>query len=185
MPSRFAESATPCAWLPALAAITPRFRSSPVKRAIRLYAPRILKLKVGWRSSRLSSTSFPRRAESRGAASSGVSRATSYTRLVRMSRMRLSITVLLLRPARRRQIRLRFGLALERRHFVGIDAHHQVVDVIVDLREPVAGARRNHDDVAGFEIVGGAVADRAAVAARSVEETHRLERRRALLRADD
>src|SRR5437899_8366310 len=38
-----------------------------------------------------------------------------------------------------------------RRDLVGIDPHHQVVDVIVDLREPVARARRNHDDVRSEE----------------------------------
>ena len=36
MPSRRAEKATPCAWLPALAAMTPRARSASVRWAIRL-----------------------------------------------------------------------------------------------------------------------------------------------------
>src|SRR5215472_1355551 len=38
-------------------------------------------------------------------------------------------------------------LALQRRHAVGIDPHHQVVDVVVDLREPAPGAGRNNHDV--------------------------------------
>src|SRR5262249_52532345 len=130
--------------------MTPRLRSAPVSRAIRLYAPRILKLKVGCRSSRFSSTSFPRRADRRGAASSGVSRATSYTRLVRMSRIRLSIMarLLRLRRVRLRQVRLRRRLVLQRRDLVGIGAHHQVVDVIVDPGEPVGGGPGDSGDVA-------------------------------------
>ena len=36
MPSSCDASATPCAWLPALAATTPRARSSGESRAIRL-----------------------------------------------------------------------------------------------------------------------------------------------------
>ena len=42
VPSRPAASATPWAWLPALAATTPRARSSSESRAIRAYAPRTL-----------------------------------------------------------------------------------------------------------------------------------------------
>jgi hypothetical protein len=41
-PSRPAASATPWAWLPALAATTPRARSSGDSREIRVYAPRTL-----------------------------------------------------------------------------------------------------------------------------------------------
>src|ERR1700712_1340086 len=41
-PSIAAARATPCAWLPALAATTPLARSSSVSRAILVYAPRIL-----------------------------------------------------------------------------------------------------------------------------------------------
>ena len=70
---------------------------------------------------------------------------------------------------RLRQILLRLRLALERRDLVGIDPHHQVVDVVVDLREPVAGAGRDHHDVAGLDLVGDAVADFRAVVARAVE----------------
>src|SRR5207253_7793396 len=51
------------------------------------------------------------------------------------------------------QIFLRLRLALERRNLVGIDANHEIRDVIVDLGEPVAGARRNHDHVAGLDVV--------------------------------
>jgi hypothetical protein len=58
-----------------------------------------------------------------------------------------------------REIRLRRGLVLDRRDLVRVDPHHQVVDVIVDLREPVARARRDHDDVPWFEVQGHAVAD--------------------------
>src|SRR5690349_208160 len=43
-----------------------------------------------------------------------------------------------------REVGLRLGLALQRRNLVRIDPDHQVADVIVDLREPMTGARRNH-----------------------------------------
>lgn len=76
-PSVWAASATPCAWFPADAAMTPDASVSADARAIMLYAPRSLNEKTGCVSSRLSSTVAPRRADSRGAASSGVSFATS------------------------------------------------------------------------------------------------------------
>ncbi len=60
---RAADSATPCAWLPAEAAITPRLSSSGVSEAILLYAPRSLKEKTGWVSSRLNQTELPVRAD--------------------------------------------------------------------------------------------------------------------------
>jgi hypothetical protein len=63
--------------IPALAAMTPRLRSSGVSRAIRLYAPRILKLKIGCVSSRFNSTWLSRRRDRRGATSSAVSLTTS------------------------------------------------------------------------------------------------------------
>ena len=46
-------------------------------------------------------------------------------------------------PSRRGlgQVFLRLRFALERRDLVGIDADHQVVDVVVDLREPVCRCR--------------------------------------------
>jgi hypothetical protein len=77
MPRRCAANATPCAWLPAEAAMTPRALSASLKPEILLYAPRNLNEKTGCRSSRLISTRFPMRAESRVASSKGVSSATS------------------------------------------------------------------------------------------------------------
>ena len=47
-PRCLADHATPCAWLPALAAITPDARSAGDSEAMQLCAPRILKLKTGW-----------------------------------------------------------------------------------------------------------------------------------------
>ena len=52
MPSRWQWKATPCAWLPAEAVITPRARASAGMCAILLYAPRSLNEKTGWLSSR-------------------------------------------------------------------------------------------------------------------------------------
>ena len=43
IPNRCAASATPCAWLPAEAAITPQAFSASVNLEILLYAPRNLK----------------------------------------------------------------------------------------------------------------------------------------------
>ena len=53
LPSRDAASATPCAWLPALAATTPRARSAGDRLAMRTYAPRILNDPVRCRFSHL------------------------------------------------------------------------------------------------------------------------------------
>src|SRR5678816_4594538 len=64
------------------------------------------------------------------------------------------------------------------RHLVRIDAYHQIVNVIVDLREPVAGSGRNHHDVAHLQVVALAVADRRSVVTRPIEEPYRLLRRR-------
>ena len=61
-----AASATPCAWLPALAAITPRFNASGAKFTILLYAPRSLNENTGCMSSRLSNTRLPMRADKFG-----------------------------------------------------------------------------------------------------------------------
>src|SRR5205823_801310 len=66
------------------------------------------------------------------------------------------------------QIFLRLRLALERRNLVGIDANHEIRDVIVDLGEPVAGARRNHDHVASLDVVRHAVLDVRSVVPGSV-----------------
>ena len=76
-PRRWAERATPWAWLPAEAAMTPRRSSSGERRAILLYAPRSLKEKTGCKSSRLSSTLLPSRRDRLTASSRGVSTATS------------------------------------------------------------------------------------------------------------
>ena len=51
-PSFCADNATPCAWLPALAVITPFFSNSGGSLAILLYAPRILNENTGCKSSR-------------------------------------------------------------------------------------------------------------------------------------
>ena len=56
MPSACAARATPCAWLPALAATTPRARCSASNRAILVYAPRILNEPVRCRFSHLNQT---------------------------------------------------------------------------------------------------------------------------------
>ena len=54
IPTIRAASATPWAWLPALAATTPRARSASPSRAMRVYAPRILNEPVRWRFSHFS-----------------------------------------------------------------------------------------------------------------------------------
>src|SRR5262245_7790822 len=46
-------------------------------------------------------------------------------------------------PRRLLEIGLRGGFILERGHLVGIDAHHEINDVVVDLGEPVSGSGRN------------------------------------------
>src|SRR6266446_4130209 len=86
---------------------------------------------------------------------------------------------------RRFQIRLRCRLVLDRRHLVGVDAHHDVGNVIVDLGEPMPGAGRNDDDVAGFELMGGAVANRRAVVAGPIEQAHGFRCRGAALHVGD
>ncbi len=58
-PSSVDASATPCAWLPALAATTPAARSSGSRPAIRTYAPRSLNEPVRWRFSHLRCTGAP------------------------------------------------------------------------------------------------------------------------------
>ena len=72
-----ADMATPWAWLPADAQITPRARSARSRAAILLWAPRSLNEKASCRSSRFSSTSTPRRLERWGIGSRGVSTARS------------------------------------------------------------------------------------------------------------
>ena len=58
-PYTLAANATPCAWLPADAAITPFSRSSGVKEATLLYAPLSLKEPVRCKFSNFSHTSQP------------------------------------------------------------------------------------------------------------------------------
>src|ERR1039457_5214777 len=71
-PSRAAAKATPWAWLPALAATTPRARSASVSREIRRYAPRALNDPVRCRFSHFRKTGPPRRSDSTRERSSGV-----------------------------------------------------------------------------------------------------------------
>src|SRR5438132_793720 len=81
MPSSCAASATPCAWLPALAATIPAARSSAVRLAIRTYAPRILNDPARWRFSHFRCTGPPTFAPSGRDPSSGVTRATPCSSL--------------------------------------------------------------------------------------------------------
>src|SRR4029077_15992521 len=66
------------------------------------------------------------------------------------------------------QIGLRGRLILMRSNLIGINAHHEVGDVVINFSEPVPGARRNNDHVAGLELIGDAIANRIRVAAGSV-----------------
>src|SRR4051812_27248442 len=75
-PSSEAARATPCAWLPALAATTPCARSAADMRAIRTYAPRILNEPARCRFSHLRKTGPPAGADSTRQPSSGVRRTT-------------------------------------------------------------------------------------------------------------
>src|SRR5690349_17298568 len=72
MPSIWAASATPWAWLPAEAATTPAARSSAESRDIRRYAPRILNDPVRWRFSHLRKTGPPASPVSQRDSSMGV-----------------------------------------------------------------------------------------------------------------
>ncbi len=73
MPSIDAASATPCAWLPALAATTPRARCASSSRASRVYAPRILNEPVRCRFSHFSHTGPPASSDSAREPATGVS----------------------------------------------------------------------------------------------------------------
>ena len=84
-PRYLAARATPCAWLPADEQMTPLASASSEICAMRLYAPRSLNEKTGWRSSRLRWIFTPYFSVIFGAASSGDSTATSYTFAVRMA----------------------------------------------------------------------------------------------------
>ena len=59
IPASRAAQATACAWFPALTATTPAARSSSVRVATQLTAPRILNEPVRWRFSAFSHTSRP------------------------------------------------------------------------------------------------------------------------------
>src|SRR5919112_2077313 len=72
IPSIWAASATPCAWLPALAATTPAAFSSADRRDILRYAPRILNDPVRWRFSALIITGPPAMEDSHRDSSIGV-----------------------------------------------------------------------------------------------------------------
>mmetsp|Transcript_15590 Transcript_15590/g.20967 ORF Transcript_15590/g.20967 Transcript_15590/m.20967 type:complete len:434 (-) Transcript_15590:81-1382(-) len=78
-----ALNATPCAWFPAEAVTMPLSSSDCGRFAMRLYAPRSLKLNTGCMSSRFTSTVFPTRSERRLIGLHGVSTQTSYTRALR------------------------------------------------------------------------------------------------------
>ena len=81
MPRRFAWQATPCAWLPAETAITPRARS-PASSARSLFsAPRSLKDAVNCRFSNLRNSSQPAIADSVRECRKGVSATWSRMRL--------------------------------------------------------------------------------------------------------
>ncbi len=75
-PSSEAASATPWAWLPALAATTPPARCTGERPAIRTYAPRSLNEPVRWRFSHFRWTGAPTSAERWRLPSIGVVRAT-------------------------------------------------------------------------------------------------------------
>ena len=88
-------------------------------------------------------------------------------------------------PTELRQVGLRRRFVLQRHDLVGIDADHDVGDLIVDLREQVAGACRNDDRVAGLQLMRHAVADRRGVAAGPVQQPDVLVGRRPRLRVDE
>src|SRR5215472_7893016 len=75
--SAAAAKATPCAWLPALAATTPALRSAWVSLLIRTYAPRALNDPVRCRFSHFRYTGPPTRSDSTRDWSSGVCSRTS------------------------------------------------------------------------------------------------------------
>src|SRR5262245_40620331 len=76
-PSTRAARATPCAWLPALAATTPMASSDSDSLDNRTYAPRTLNEPARWRFSHLSMTGPPTRSDSASEPSTGVTRLTS------------------------------------------------------------------------------------------------------------
>src|SRR5438105_4730544 len=58
------------------------------------------------------------------------------------------------------QILLGCRLVPKGRRLIRIDANHQIVNVVVNFLEPVAGARRNDDDVADLQVIRLPVAER-------------------------
>ena len=106
VPTRPAASATPWAWLPALAATTPRARSAADSREIRTYAPRTLYEPARCTFSHLSQAGPPSAALSGRDGSSGVVRMTpaSSSRAARTSaRPTSSVMPRSCHPARRRR----------------------------------------------------------------------------------
>src|SRR5215468_7755860 len=57
-----------------------------------------------------------------------------------------------------------------RQHFVGVDPHHEIYDLVRrDLGEPMRRVRRNDDDIAGADLAAVAVDNLAAAGTRAVE----------------
>ena len=69
--------------------------------------------------------------------------------------------------------------------FSGIDTDHDVADLVIDPGEPVAGAGRDDDRVAGLQLVRDAVANRIGIAARPVQHANIFIGRRPRLRVDE
>src|SRR5688572_19512715 len=70
------------------------------------------------------------------------------------------------------QIGLRIRLGLRRCHLVGVEADHQVGDVIVDLREAMARAGGDDHDIALLQVMEDPVVDRLGIVARAIEQAH-------------
>src|SRR3970282_2113375 len=79
IPASFAARATPRAWFPALAAMTPETRVRSRERTL-LAAPRILNDPEFWRFSSLERTLPPARSDNGASSTSGVAYASRYTR---------------------------------------------------------------------------------------------------------
>src|SRR5690606_6964102 len=129
IPSSRAASATPCAWLPAEAATTPRARSSGVSLDMRLKAPRILYEPVRCSDSSLRYTGEPRCSASTRDDSMGV----TLTTLVTTSRAALIAS----------------RLGPKRDQFSGVRSvtSEHVIDVGVRMLAPGAPAYVADDDV--------------------------------------
>src|SRR5258706_1001782 len=115
-PSLAAWKATPSPWLPALAATTPRRRSSEESCRSRLAAPRSLKEPVIWRFSSLTKTRAPVIAESVSEYGQGVSAMTPASR----PRAARTSAASIMRARSERQLRLGVGRRHEpHRHQLG------------------------------------------------------------------